>query len=218
MDTLPFELVEKIAFIDLKTFNKMVRAVPRLGRRTSDKLYQDRVIKHFGLDIKYPKVFGKLQSIYDRPLCIFPDDKEWYHRGYICRPPDVNGKHKYSRLNSQGTKTWTNRTGQYHRENGPAVIIPARNIRRWYCVGYKYRPFPFPAEIRPNYMIWYKKCECGYHLLRLNLDKTLTVLILALGPMMGLIQSYPYIGYKIATATLFLAINGLGIYRWIYGV
>lgn len=158
---LPYEIWEEIAFCEIPNalgiFNVLVRAIPKLGRKTLDFAFQDYVIERFKL-YSFDKMNnrslimnGNLYSVYDRSsyICYIDGDKReyWHKNGEIHRDFDKpavigrvykewwrNGKlhrdgDKPARVWHTGTLSyWKN--GKQHRDGGPA-LVGANGLREW---------------------------------------------------------------------------------------
>lgn len=114
---IPYEMWEKIALSNLDAFNILVRAIPKLGRKTiNDSKFQDYVISNFNLiKNKYIEPYGNrtdivvnrnYHSIYDRPAT------SWYN----------------------GCKIWW-KNGIWHRDNDKPAIIESDGTKKWFQNG-----------------------------------------------------------------------------------
>lgn len=150
---IPYEIWEEIAFCDtpnmLGVFNTLVRAIPKLGRKTLDSAFQDYVIERFelykikGWKIRL-KINGKLHSVYDRPSVIYLDGSKSWHKNDLLHRDNDNPAY----IGSDGLKEWR-RNGKIHRDNDkPAHIRP--NIQKWFQNDKLHRDNDKPAIINKN--------------------------------------------------------------------
>jgi len=157
----PIEIIEEIAFKNIRAFHKLAISVPKLGRLTLSKSYQNRIHQHFIKIVinNYTtehrlKCNDKLHSIYDKPAVIWPSgSKGWYQNGKRHRDND-----KPAVIWSNGIKAWV-KNGELHRNDNPAVIHPS-GYKIWYQNGKKHRDNDKPAVICFNgYKAWYQNGE-----------------------------------------------------------
>jgi hypothetical protein len=94
---------------------------------------------------KYIRIFGKLNSIEDKPAIIRTNgDKYWY----------INGKHhrdndQPASIHANGTKYWYINNNRHRKYDKPAVIR-ANGVKEWYINGKCYRENDQPATIFAN--------------------------------------------------------------------
>lgn len=148
---IPYELLEKIALVDIKAFNKMVRAIPKLGRKTLQRSFQNFIIGHFGTTVVGENgirmyLGGNLHSIYDRPALKCRTSICWYYSGDLHRTPDILGKDRPALVYNDGTEHYYH-YGNMHRDGDKPAMIHSDGSKHWYKNGYLHRDRYRPAIV-----------------------------------------------------------------------
>ena len=89
-------------------------------------------------------LFGKPHSIYDQPVEINKEQKEyivWYYNGLMHRENDLPAV-----VYKSGTQYWYY-NNSIHRENDLPAVIFANGDKYWYYKGHVHRENDLPAEI-----------------------------------------------------------------------
>jgi hypothetical protein len=94
---------------------------------------------------KYILIFGKLNSIEDKPAIIHANgDKHWFINSVYHRNDD-----KPAIIQANGDKYWFI-NGKRHRENDQPATIFVNGNKHWYLNNYNHRDDDKPAIIRAN--------------------------------------------------------------------
>jgi hypothetical protein len=97
---------------------------------------------------KYIYIFGKLNSIEDKPAIIYADgDKNWLINGKYHR-----GNDQPAIIRTNGDKEWCI-NGYCHRENDQPAVIYENGTKYWYMNGNRHRKNDKPAFIEVDEVV-----------------------------------------------------------------
>ncbi len=158
METLPLELIIKIAFEGRGeyTFNYLIRALPALGRYTIGHRGENMTSNNDALPDITAIIDRRLDLMieFGYDVLISADDIRWMKNGLLHRNDGpavqcIRGMKAYyhngemhrsygpAKILSDGTKMWYIH-GNLHRVGGPAVVWNDGNCK-WYCYGHLHR-------------------------------------------------------------------------------